>query len=190
MATIVAAAMAFVTGTLLERSKRRHSLRNEAYAEYLSAVARSTSAPPSDRSKVLTDAALAKCKIVIHGSDRVIEALKAFELCGAVSSSEEGQDGLLDLVVAIRGSVGVDRNDLRVLLLGEQPQKPQPSPLPEWPHAPPPMAEKPHVPLSYARPPPAHTVYGKPFPSDRRDGYPASYRGCWTKFSRSRAQPP
>ncbi len=137
MATIVAAAMAFVTGTLLERSKRRHSLRNEAYAEYLSAVARSTSAPPSDRSKVLTDAALAKCKIVIHGSDRVIEALKAFELCGAVSSSEEGQDGLLDLVVAIRGSVGVDRNDLRVLLLGEQPQKPQPSPLPEWPHAPP-----------------------------------------------------
>lgn len=122
---ISAAAMAFVTGTLLERSKRRHSLRNKAYAEYLSAVARSTSPSPSDRSKVLSDAALAKCKIVIHGSDRVIEALKAFELCGAVSSSEEGQDRLIDLVVAMRGSAGVNRNDLRVLLLGQQPQKTQ-----------------------------------------------------------------
>ncbi|WP_458737154.1 hypothetical protein [Pseudomonas chlororaphis] len=123
---IVAAAIAFVSGTFIERSKRKHSLQNEAYAEYLSAVARSGSAPALDRQKVLADAALAKCKIVIYGSDQVIEALKAFELSGAVTSSDQGRDRLINLVMAMRGDATVSRADISGLLLGEFQPRVQP----------------------------------------------------------------
>ncbi|MDC7813113.1 hypothetical protein [Pseudomonas sp. BLCC-B112] len=126
LVAILAAALAFASGTLIERSKRRHSLRNEAYAEYLSAVARSVSANPPDRQKVLADAALTKCKIVIHGSDKVIQALKAFELSGAVTSSEQGQDRLISLVMAMRGDSKITRNDLCALLLGKHPPNTHP----------------------------------------------------------------
>lgn len=103
-----AAVMAFAFGTLIERSKRRNSLRTEAYADYLSAIARSVTS--GDRHKVLTDAALAKCKmqnakckIVIHGSAEVINALRDFEQAGATATTEEGRECLISLVVAMRG---------------------------------------------------------------------------------------
>lgn len=109
--------MAFAFGALTERSKRRNSLRTEAYADYLSAVARS--ATPGDRHKVLTEAALAKCKIVIHGSSEVINALRAFEQAGAAAMIEEGRERLTSLVVAMRGDTKISRGDIAVLLLGE-----------------------------------------------------------------------
>ncbi|ATV19247.1 hypothetical protein CFN58_01160 [Pseudomonas avellanae] len=117
LVAVCAAVMAFASGTLTERSKRRNSLRTEAYADYLSAVARSGA--PGDRHKVLADAALAKCKIVIHGSAGVISALKAFETSGAVATTEEGRERLISLVVAMRGDSKVSRGDIASLLLGE-----------------------------------------------------------------------
>lgn len=115
---ICTSAMALFSGVFMERSKRKHSLQNEAYSEYLSAVARSVSKIPSDRKTVLSDAALAKCKIVIYGSDIVIEALKAFELSGANTSSEQGRDHLISLVVAMRRDTKVSRENISLLLLG------------------------------------------------------------------------
>jgi hypothetical protein len=112
-----AAVMAYASGALIERSKRRNSLRTEAYADYLSAVPRSGT--PSDRHKVLADAALAKCKIVIYGSAEVINALRAFETSGAVTTAEEGRDRLISFVMAMRGDSKVSRGYIASLLLGE-----------------------------------------------------------------------
>ncbi|WP_095196915.1 hypothetical protein [Pseudomonas sp. Irchel 3A7] len=111
------AVMAFAFGTLTERNKRINSLRTEAYADYLSAIARS--GIQSDRHKVLADAALAKCKIVIHGSGEVINALRAFEKSGAAATTEDGREHLISLVVAMRGDTKVSRSDIASLLLGE-----------------------------------------------------------------------
>lgn len=112
-----AAVMTFVSGILIERSKRRNALRTEAYAEYLSAIARSGN--PSDRPKVLADAALAKCKIVIHGASEVIAALSAFEKAGAAAATEEGRESLISLVIAMRGDAKASRGDIGRVLLGE-----------------------------------------------------------------------
>lgn len=113
---VCAAVMAFVSGILIERSKRRNAFRTEAYAEYLSAIARS--GHPSDRTKVLADAALAKCKIVIHGAIEVIAALSAFEKAGAAAATEEGRERLMSLVIAMRCDAKVSRSDIaRVLLV-------------------------------------------------------------------------
>jgi len=117
LVAVFAAVMAFASGTLIERSKRRNLLRTEAYADYLSATARS--AIPGDRHKVLADAALAKCKIVIHGSAEVITALRDFEQAGAVATTSQGRERLISLVVAMRGDTKVSRGDIASLLLGE-----------------------------------------------------------------------
>lgn len=117
LVAICTGVMAFGFGILSERSKRRNSFRTEAYAEYLSAVARSVT--QSDRQKTLTDAALAKCKIVIHGSAEVINALREFEQAGAAAATDQGRERLISLVVAMRGDAKVSRGDIASLLLGE-----------------------------------------------------------------------
>ena len=119
MVAACAAALAYVSGTLIERSKRKHSLQNEAYVEYLSAVAKSVSSTPEDRKKVLAEVAFAKCKIVIYGSEKVIRALKEFELSGASTANEKGRDRFISLVVAMRNDSKVSRADVSSLLLGE-----------------------------------------------------------------------
>lgn len=117
LVAVCAAVMAFASGALIERSKRRSSLRIEAYADYLSAIARSSTL--GDSHKVLADAALAKCKIVIHGSAEVINALREFEQAGAVAKTNQGRERLISLVVAMRGDTKVSRGDIAKLLLGE-----------------------------------------------------------------------
>lgn len=116
LVAVCTAVMAFSFGILSERSKRRNTLRTEAYAEYLSAVARSVT--QEDRRKVLADAALAKCKIVIHGSAEVINALCEFEQAGAVATTDQGGERLISLVLAMRGDSKVSREEIAALLLG------------------------------------------------------------------------
>jgi hypothetical protein len=118
LVAICASVMAFVFGTLIERIKRRNSLQTEAYAEYLLALTRSASPTIADRQKAQSDAAYAKCKIVVHGSSEVIHTLKQFEQAGAATATAEGRDRLIDIVVAMRGNKKVSRGDIACLLLG------------------------------------------------------------------------
>ena len=121
LGVMLGATLQFFLGRLAERRRAGESLRERAYTDYLRAVAAAAQAGTNeDYRNVNRDAADAKARIVVYGSDSVISALARFEELGAlVSNAGPSADAFVLLVSAMRPrrSVGVER-DIRTILLG------------------------------------------------------------------------
>lgn len=127
----VGAALQFWLGRAADREKHAETLRTEAYAHYLRAVAAAGHLrSDEDERDAFRDAADAKARIAVHGTQAVVAALARFEEAGAIVRRDgPAADAFVALVAAMRlGSGGVPDRDLRLVLLG--PSEPRPAPGP------------------------------------------------------------
>jgi hypothetical protein len=99
-----------------ERDKHTESLRAQAYVDYLRAAAAAAHARAGDGSKARHDAADAKARIAVYGSEKVIAALARFEESGPIVRREQPEP-FLAVVAAMRLSA-VSTRDLEAILLG------------------------------------------------------------------------
>jgi hypothetical protein len=107
-----------------ERRKQSELLRDQAYADYLRAVALAAHADHgvgSRHEEYLVQAAEAKARIAIYASKRVVEALARFERAGPSLDSEEGIGWFVGVCRAMRVDSSSDQRpmsevDLRDLL--------------------------------------------------------------------------
>jgi hypothetical protein len=102
------------------REQHAETLRSQAYADYLRAVAAAGHLRSDDDLRdAHRDAADAKARIAVYGSTDVIKALSRFEEAGAVLSDGLAAKAFVSLVSAMRSGAGiVPEHELELLLLG------------------------------------------------------------------------
>lgn len=120
LGVIIGAMLQFLLSKASERNKRIESLRAEAYADYLRAIAASAhSQSDSDRLAAIRSAADAKTRIVVYGTGSVVRAIAKFERAGATTANKEGVWALTEIVSVMRDSApDVSPRDIEVLLVG------------------------------------------------------------------------
>ena len=113
------ATLQYFFGLKAEQGKRIETLRTQAYADYLVAVADSAHATNNEeRRAALRNAASTKARIAVYGSREVIRALVDFENSGARIADIEGKEFFLALIGAMRRNAEVSKTDIEILLLG------------------------------------------------------------------------
>lgn len=117
---VLGAGLQFLLSRAATREQRAATLRAQAYADYLRAVAASGHLrSDEDLRDAHRDAAEAKARIAVYGSTDVINALARFEESGAVLSSAAASRAFASLVAAMRSGAGrVSDHDLKLLLFG------------------------------------------------------------------------
>jgi hypothetical protein len=112
-----------------EATKQLQALRNQAYVDYLRAVAQSAhSTSPDDLTQARLLAAEAKARIVVYGAAAVVEALARFEETGARLKNSESFKSFLVLAKAMRGdSEGTELRAIELVLFGPRKEERQAS---------------------------------------------------------------
>lgn len=111
-----------------EERKQLSLLRTQAYVDYLSAVAKFAQAAktnPSERNKLLAEAADAKTRICIYGSKIIVNLLADFERQGAKLSSGESNAIFLKLCAQMRSEglgseTPISTDNLEMILFGPE----------------------------------------------------------------------
>ena len=105
-----------------EASKQLQALKNQAYVDYLRAVAQAAHLrSPDDLTQARLLAAEAKARIVVYGAGAVVEALARYEETGARLDNDESCESFLALAKAMRGdSEGVELRSIELVLLGSR----------------------------------------------------------------------
>lgn len=122
LGVVVGAALQHWLSRTTEARKQLELLRNQAYVDYLRAVAKSAhgSAPENLRS-ALADAADAKARIAVYGAHQVVAALARFEAAEPRLDNPRSINSFLALAVAMRASSGdASIDDLRLILIGPE----------------------------------------------------------------------
>ena len=96
----VGAALQFLAGRHLERSKHLTTQRAAAYADYFQAV--SDLAIAGRNEKAVSALANAKSRICLYGSARVLACLSELEMHGGKLTSPDARRAILDLVKEAR----------------------------------------------------------------------------------------
>ena len=113
------ASLQFFFSRSAETSKQTHALKQQAYVDYLRALASSAYAESNaDKAKVRAAAADAKTRIAIYGDTAVVEALAAFEVAGANLDTPGAIARFLAVALAMRARVDVDPRSLERILVG------------------------------------------------------------------------
>ncbi|SRR6266511_3745571 len=117
---VLGAGLQFLLSRAATREQRAATLRSEAYADYLRAVAASGHLrSDEDLRDAHRDAADAKARIAIYGTTDVVRALSCFEEAGAMLSDAAGAKAFVSLVGAMRLGAGQpSEHELELLLLG------------------------------------------------------------------------
>jgi hypothetical protein len=116
---LLGAGLQFWLSRAAAREQHSATLRSQAYADYLRAVAAAGHLrSDEDLRDALRDAADAKARIAIYGGNEVIKALSRFEEAGAVLSDEPAAKAFVSLVSAMRSGAAVPDHELELLLLG------------------------------------------------------------------------
>jgi hypothetical protein len=117
---VLGAALQFWLSRAAAREQRAETLRSQAYADYLRAVAAAGHLRSDDGLRdAHRDAADAKARIAVYGTAEVIKALSQFEEAGAVISDGPGARAFITMVSAMRpAGRAVPNNELELLLLG------------------------------------------------------------------------
>lgn len=122
----VGAILQYIFSRSAEIRKQAYSLRQQAYVDYLRALAQAGHADgPQDLAKAQLLAADAKTRIVVYGDRAVLEALASFEEAGPALNNPRSTECFLKLALTMRATVDVAEERLRTVLLG-----PKGSPLP------------------------------------------------------------
>jgi hypothetical protein len=101
-----------------ESSKQQILLKGQAYVDYLRAVVKAAYATSVEQARAsLSDAADAKARIAIYGSEAVVAALAKFESGGPVLDNPAAIERLIELALAMRNH-RVLQSDLRLVLFG------------------------------------------------------------------------
>ncbi len=102
-----------------EVRKQAYSLRQQAYVDYLRALAQAGHASGSeDLGKARLLAADAKTRIVVYGDRAVLEALASFEEAGPSLTNPQSIQCFLKLALTMRTKADVDEARLRTVLIG------------------------------------------------------------------------
>lgn len=103
-----------------EAKKQLLALRNQAYVDYLRAVAQSAHAlVPDDAVKARLLAADAKSRIVVYGDPLVVRALAEFERLGPRLDQDASLDAFVQLAATMRtDGARVDLRSIELLLIG------------------------------------------------------------------------
>ena len=102
-----------------EVRKQAYSLRQQAYVDYLRALAQSGHASgPEDLGKARLLATDAKTRIAVYGDGAVLEALASFEEAGPSLTNPQSVERFLKLALTMRTKADVDEARLRTVLLG------------------------------------------------------------------------
>jgi hypothetical protein len=117
---VLGALLQFWLSRAAEREKHGDTLRTQAYADYLRAVAAAAHLrTEQDLRGAFRDAADAKARIAVYGSAPVIKALARFEEAGAVLTGDRSSRAFVELVSSMRpGSSALPDRDLEIVLLG------------------------------------------------------------------------
>lgn len=117
---VLGAILQFSLSRAATREQHLATLRCQAYADYLRAVAAAGHLrSDEDLRDAHRDAADAKARIAVYGSAEVIKALSSFEEAGAVITDGLGARAFVSLVSAMRpGGRTVSSHELELLLLG------------------------------------------------------------------------
>lgn len=120
LGVVLGAALQFWVSRATDREKHAETLRSQAYADYLRAVAAAAYLrSDEDLRDAHRDAADAKARMAIYGSASVIKALSRFEDVGAVIADEPSAQAFIRLVSSMRsGGSAVANGDLELVLLG------------------------------------------------------------------------
>lgn len=117
----VGAGLQFIASRANERDRQVNQLRDEAYADYLRAVAASAHLrSDDDLVEALKAAADAKARIVVYGASEVIAALARFEGAGSNLTSESSVVAFVALIGAMRPGRDVSEKEIMQILLGNR----------------------------------------------------------------------
>jgi hypothetical protein len=122
---VLGAGLQFLLTRATAREQQSATLRSQAYADYLRAVAAAGHLrSDEDLRDAHREAADAKARIAVYGTVDVIKALARFEESGAVLSNDAASRAFVSLVSAMRSNSGdVSDHELELLLLGPRPNK-------------------------------------------------------------------
>ena len=120
---VLGAGLQFLLTRATAREQQTATLRSQAYADYLRAVAAAGHLrSDEDLRDAHRDAADAKARIAVYGTVDAIKALARFEESGAVLSNAPASRAFVSLVSSMRPESGdVSEHELELLLLGAQP---------------------------------------------------------------------
>ena len=97
---VVGATLQYALSRRTEARKQRQMLRDQAYVDYLRAVADAAHIrSDEDARNAFAAAANAKARIAVYGEPHVIQALAEFEVSGAQLAGAEGRRRFVDLVL-------------------------------------------------------------------------------------------
>lgn len=124
---VLGAGLQFLLTRATAREQQAGTLRSQAYADYLRAVAAAGHLrSDEDLRNAHRDAADAKARIAVYGTVDVIKALARFEKTGAVLSDGSASCAFVSLVSAMRPkSRYVSESELELILLGTPSSKEQ-----------------------------------------------------------------
>lgn len=122
---VLGAGLQFILTRASAREQQAATLRSQAYADYLRAVATAGHLrSDEDLRDAHRDTADAKARIAIYGTVHVIRALARFEESGAVLSDASASRAFVSLVSSMRpNSDDISDHELELLLLGSPPDK-------------------------------------------------------------------
>lgn len=122
---MLGAGLQFLLSRANAREQQAATLRSQAYADYLRAVAAASHLrSDEDLRDAHRDAADAKARIAVYGTVDVIRALARFEQSGAVLSNGLASGAFVSLVSCMRPHSGdVSDHELELVLLGTPPDK-------------------------------------------------------------------
>lgn len=118
---LIAGAIGYISGRLLETRKQLILQKGQAYADYLKALA--TAATDRRSTTAIALAADAKTRMCIYGSAQVIKQLSEFEHAGAKIVDAESRQVVARLLALMRDDMGVsgkqiEEADLHYVLFG------------------------------------------------------------------------
>jgi len=118
----IGATLTYLFSRSTEAAKQLQALRNQAYVDYLRAVAQAAhSKSPDDLTQAQLLAAESKARIVVYGAAAVVEALARYEEVGARLDDDESCKSFLALAKAMRGdSEGIELRSIELVLLGSR----------------------------------------------------------------------
>lgn len=111
-----------------EERKQKDLLRTQAYIDYLSSVSKFAQAAktnPNERYQLLAEAADAKTRICIYGSEEIIGLLANFERQGANLSTNESMQTFMSICSQMRSegldsSTSISTDDFEMVLFGPE----------------------------------------------------------------------
>jgi hypothetical protein len=117
---VIGATLQHVLSRKTEARRQRQALRDQAYVDYLRAIADAAHLRSDDDERdAFRAGANAKARIAVYGEADVISALAEFEASGAQLSSDEGHRRFVDLVRRMRGAESaVPTESLHLILIG------------------------------------------------------------------------